>query len=86
VAKPSSFADAHEQAEVCVCVCVCVCAYLCTSFQEEASEARAASDQSLDSILGHLVAPGDVELLQVRTALARRTRVQEVSAQRRVIK
>ena len=49
----------------------CVCVYLCTSFKEKTFESWAATNQSLDTILGHLVTPGDVELLKQRTSLTR---------------
>ena len=49
----------------------CTCVYLYTSFKEKSFEPWAASNQGLDTILGHLVTPGDVELLQQRTSLTR---------------
>lgn len=37
---------------------------LCAAFQEQGFESSAASHQSLDAILGHLVTPGDIQLFQ----------------------
>lgn len=46
--------------------------YLCASLEEKAFESRAGSHQGLDAILGDLITPGDVELLQEGTTLTER--------------
>lgn len=54
-------------------------AYLCASLKEKAFESWTATHQGLDAILGDLITPGDVELLQQGTALTdRRTFRKEI--------
>lgn len=43
--------------------------YLRASLEEKTFESRAGAHQGLDAVLGDLVAPGDVELLQEGTTL-----------------
>lgn len=43
--------------------------HLCAAFEEKALESGAGPHQGLDAVLGDLITPGDVELLQQRTAL-----------------
>lgn len=43
--------------------------YLCASLEEKAFESGAGTHQGLDAILGDLITPGDVELLQEGTTL-----------------
>ena len=43
--------------------------YLRAAFEEKALEPRAAAHQGLDAILGDLITPRDVELLQQGTTL-----------------
>lgn len=47
---------------------------LSASFEEKAFESRAAPHQCLDAVLGDLITPGDVELLQQGTTLTGRRR------------
>lgn len=51
--------------------------YLCAALQEQGFESAAASHQRLDAILGHLVAPGDVQLFQQRASLTWEARGEE---------
>lgn len=48
---------------------------LSASFEEKAFESRAGPHQCLNAILGDLIAPGNVELLQQGASLADRRRV-----------
>lgn len=50
-------------------------ANLSASFEEKAFESRAGPHQRLDAILGDLITPGDVELLQQGTTLTDSMRV-----------
>lgn len=45
--------------------------YLRASFEEKAFESRTGAYQGLDTVLGDLVAPGDVELLQEGATLTK---------------
>lgn len=51
--------------------------YLCASLEEKAFESRAGSHQGLDAVLGDLITPGDVELLQEGTTLTDRGKKSE---------
>lgn len=51
--------------------------YLCASLEEKAFESGAGAHQRLDAVLGDLVTPGDVELLQQGTTLAARRTVSD---------
>lgn len=50
-------------------------ANLSASFEKKAFESGAGAHQCLDAVLGDLVTPGDVELLQQGTTLTDRKRV-----------
>ena len=53
--------------------------YLCAAFEEECLESGTGADQSLDAVLGHLITPRDVELLQVGTALTDNVKISNVT-------
>lgn len=53
--------------------------YLCASLEKKAFKSRAGTHQGLDAILGDLITPGDVELLQQGTTLTDRRELEKNS-------
>lgn len=57
---------------------------LSAAFEEQAFESRAGPHQRLDAILGDLITPGDVELLQQGTTLTDGMRVEKKKHQNKI--